>query len=91
MEVCKGTPIIVFIKVYQNKPFLHFVPVTGYDKDNFYLAESLEFLVNSEGGNDNYNRILPLKEFKKLWNIKNIRMPLYSYTYIAARKTGEDM
>ena len=49
-EVSKGTPVIVFIKVYKNKSYLHYVPVIGYDEENFYIAESLKDLINT---NDN--------------------------------------
>ncbi|MGE7596809.1 MULTISPECIES: cysteine peptidase family C39 domain-containing protein [Lysinibacillus] len=81
-EVSKGTPVIVFIKVQKNRNNLHFVPVVGYDKEYIYLSESLKHLVNCDDDNKSYNRKVPINEFKKLWNIKRIHMPLYSNTYI---------
>lgn len=79
-QISKGTPVITFIKVYQNKNYLHYVPMVGYDEENFYLAESLGYLVNED--NIYYNRKIPIKEFKKLWRTNSLRMPLYQYTYI---------
>lgn len=80
-EISKDTPVIVLIKVYKNKSYLHYVPVIGYDKENIYIAESLKELTNA---NDiNYNRRISISEFKKLWNTCDLKMPLYKYTYIA--------
>lgn len=81
-EVSKGTPVIVFIKVHKDYHNLHFVPVVGYDEQFVYLSESLRQLVNCNEDNYSYNRKVPIKEFKKLWNVKNITMPLFSNTYI---------
>lgn len=81
-EVSKGTPVIVFIKVRKDQNYLHFVPVVGYDKEYIYLSESIRHLVNCNGDNKGYNRKVPIDEFKKLWKVKNINMPLYSNTYI---------
>jgi len=68
-EVSKRTPV-------------YFVPVVGYDKEYFYLSESLRHLVNCNDDNNSYNRKVPINEFKELWNVKNINMLLYSNTYI---------
>jgi len=81
-QISKGNPVIVFIKVRKKSNNLHFVPVTGYDKDYLYIAESLEHLVNNKDDSTNYNRKVSIDEFKKLWNIKNLRIPFYSNTYI---------
>ena len=81
-EVSKGTPVIVFIKVHKDSKNLHFVPVVGYDKDYIYLSESLRYLVNCDDNNNGYNRKVPINEFQKLWNIKNINRLFYSNTYI---------
>ena len=61
---------------------MHFVPVVGYDEQYVYLSESLRQLVNCNDANYSYNRKVAINEFKKLWNVKNITMPLYSNTYI---------
>ena len=86
-EVSKGTPVIVFIKVEKAQNYLHFAPVVGYDEENFYVADSLKQLENCHDENNHYNRKVPINEFKKLWNVKNLRIPFYSNTYI----TVEDM
>ncbi len=86
-EVSKGTPVIVFIKVHNDRNNLHFVPVVGYDKEYIYLSESLKHLGNCEVDHGNYNRKVPINEFKKLWDIKQIHMLFYSNTYIAIDAT----
>lgn len=86
-EVSKGTPVIVFIKVKKDRSNLHFVPVVGYDKEYIYLSESIRHLVNCNNDNQNYNRKVPIDVFNKLWNVKNIKMPLYSNTYITVDAT----
>lgn len=80
-EVSKGVPVIVFIKVFKNKKWLHYVPVIGYDEENIYIAESLENLINTSS--ENYNRKVTIKDFKKLWKTNDFRIPFYKYTYIA--------
>ncbi|WP_332645868.1 cysteine peptidase family C39 domain-containing protein [Lysinibacillus sp. 54212] len=81
-EVSKGTPVIAFIKVHKDRNDLHFVPVVGYDKEYIYLSESLREMVNCNGDSNNYNRKVPINEFRELWNVKNIKILFYSYTYI---------
>lgn len=83
-EISKGIPVIVFIKAYTNKNYLHFTPVVGYDEDNFYIAESLKELINTD--EINYNRKITIPEFRKLWNTSSFKMPLYRYTYITICK-----
>lgn len=84
-EVSKDTPVIVLIKVYKNKSYLHYVPVIGYDEKNLYIAESLKDLINTN--EINYNRRISISEFKKLWNTSDLKMPLYKYTYITVSRS----
>lgn len=86
-EVSKGTPVIVFIKVQRDRNNLHFVPVVGYDKEYIYLSESIKRLVNCDDDQKSYNRKVPINEFMKLWNTKNIHMLFYSNTYITVDAT----
>ena len=79
-EIGKDVPVIVFIKVNRNKNYLHYVPVVGYDEENFYIAESLKELTNANGLL--YNCKISIIEFKKLWNTSDLKMPLYKNTYI---------
>lgn len=83
-EVSKGNPVIVMIKIDKDRRWLHYVPVVGYDEDNIYIAESLDYLVNCKEGH--YNRKVEISEFKKLWNTSMLKMPLYKNTYIAIEK-----
>ena len=86
-EVSKGNPVIVLIKVRKGKKWLHYVPVVGYDEDNFFLAESFAELVNcSEKA---YSRKVSNRDFKALWNTSMLKMPLYTHTfYRISSKTG---
>lgn len=80
-ELCKGVPVIVFIRLHHGKDMLHFVPVVGYDEEYIYFAESWEDRVNCDM--PQYNRRVPVKEFMSLWAIGDWGMPLYSNTYFA--------
>lgn len=80
-EVCKGAPVIVFIRSRAGRNGLHFVPVVGFDEDNLYLADSAAGSVNcSEGA---YNRRISTKDFLILWNTAMLKMPLYTHTFYA--------
>ncbi len=79
-EVSKGNPVIVMIRTYINKTWLHYVPVVGYDEQYVFIAESLEELVNCD--EQYYNRKIEIKEFKKLWNTSMVKMPLFRNSYI---------
>lgn len=70
-EISKGAPVIVFIHTevpYDSPHNTHYVPVVGYDKEYFYLAESLEYLANCKEESDlPYNRKIEINYFKELW------------------------
>lgn len=78
-EVAKGIPVIVLIKIREDKNWLHFVPVVGYDEKYIYIAESYEPLINCD--EKFYNRKVEIERFKKLWKTGDYRMPLYSNTF----------
>lgn len=80
-QISKGIPVIVFIKVYSNKRYLHYVPVIGYDENHFYLAESLKYMINCT--ETNYNRIIAISDFKVLWRTW---IPFYKNTYYVVNK-----
>ena len=86
-ELARGNPVIVVIRSFVGKSFLHFACITGYDKENIYFADSIKDWVNVEspkspdGSELYYNRIVPLKEFKKLWNTSMLKMPFYFNIY----------
>ena len=75
--------MIVVIRSFVGKSFLHFACITGYDEENIYFADSIKDWVNvdaakaPDGTELYFNRIVPLTEFKKLWNTSMIKMPLY--------------
>lgn len=83
-DVAKGNPVIVLLKTYADKSWLHYVPVIGYDEKYIFIAESFRDLVNCDEGC--YNRKVTIKEFKRLWNTAGLKMPLYRNTYFTAIK-----
>lgn len=85
-EVSKGNPVIVMIRIQTDKNYLHYVPVVGYDEQYIFIAESLADFVNSN--EQNYNRKISVKEFKKLWNTSMLKMPFYRNTYITISKNS---
>ena len=91
-ELARGNPVIVVIRSFVGKSFLHFACITGYDEENIYFADSIKDWVNVEspkspdGSELYYNRIVPLKEFKKLWNTSMLKMPFYFNIYYKMEK-----
>ena len=83
-EVAKGRPVTVLIKTFENKNWLHYSTVVGYDREYIYLAESYKPLINcneDDYNKENYNRRISKEEFKKLWNTRQLKMPLYKNTF----------
>ena len=83
-EVATGNPVIAMIKIRPDKNWLHYVPVVGYDGQNIFIAESLAELSNCN--EPHYNRRIPAKEFKKLWNTAMPKMPLYANTFFTVER-----
>lgn len=83
-EVCKGNPVIVFIKARKDKRWLHFVPVVGYDENSLFLAESAAENVNCS--EKTYNRRINKNDFMALWNTAMLKMPLYARTFYVIEK-----
>ena len=67
-EVAKGVPVIVMMKIREDKNWLHYVPVVGYDNEYIYIAESYAPLVNCH--EKLYNRKVEAKSFERLWDTK---------------------
>jgi len=84
-DLSNGNIVIAIIKTYQGSLLTHYVPVVGYDEKNIYLAESLDYLTNSKDSTL-YNRVISIKDFKKLWDTHTIWAPLNSNTYIIVSK-----
>ena len=71
--VATGNSVIAMIKILPDKNWLHYVPVVDYDGQNIFVAESLAEISNCN--EPHYNRRIPAKEFKKLWNTAMPKMP----------------
>lgn len=82
--VATGNPVIAMIKIRPDKNWLHYIPVVGYDGQNIFVAESLAELSNCN--EPHYNRRIPAKEFKKLWNTAMPKMPLYANTFFTVER-----
>ena len=86
-ELARGNPVIVVIRSFVGKSYLHFACITGYDEENIYFVDSIRDWVNvdaakaPDGTELYYNRIVPLAEFKKLWNTSMLKMPFYFNIY----------
>lgn len=73
--VAKGVPVIAMVRTRIHSRALHFIAVVGYDDKNIYVVDSVASSRNAT--NEHYNRILPIDEFKKLWNTSLLFQPLY--------------
>lgn len=87
VDLQKGNPIIVMIRVQKDKNWLHYVPIVGFDKEHVFLAESLSDLINCK--NVLYNRRLRNEEFLQLWNTSMLKQPFYKNTYFLVKKKSE--
>lgn len=76
--ISEGTPVIAFVKTAPNEPYLHYLPIVGYDKESIYAADSLPYKKNSDA--ENYNRKLSVGDFEKMWDSE-----YYPRTYITIK------
>ena len=87
VDLQKGNPVIVMIRVQKDKDWLHYVPVVGFDEEHVFLAESLSELINCK--NVLYNRRLRNEDFLQLWNTAMLKQPFYKNTYFVAKSKSE--
>lgn len=87
VDLQKGNPVIVMIRVQKDKDWLHYVPVVGFDEEHVFLAESLSEFINCK--NVLYNRQLRNEEFMQLWNTAKLKRPFYKNTYFVAKSKSE--
>lgn len=64
-QLTQGIPVIVFIRVFPDKRYLHFAPVIGYDEEYFYLADSLKHTINCN--ETLYNRKILISDLEAVW------------------------
>ncbi len=72
--------VIALVKTRLDKNWLHYVSIVGYDEENIFIAESLDYLTNCE--EEYYNRKLSNQEFLKFWDTREWYMPFYKNTYL---------
>ena len=73
--IANGNPVIVMVRSRIKSRNLHYITIVGYDNENFYAVDSAASLRNAN--ETHYNRVIPVSEFKKLWNISMLKQPLY--------------
>ena len=83
-DLSEGKRVILFIKTRLDKNWLHYVSVVGYDEENVFIAESLQYLTNCK--EEYYNRKLSNEEFMKYWDTREWYMPFFKNTYIVVGK-----
>ncbi len=81
--------VIVLVKTRLDKNWLHYVSIVGYDEQNIFIAESLDYLTNCK--EQYYNRKLTNEEFLKFWDTREWYMPFYKNTYLVIHKNGYDI
>lgn len=74
-EISKGTPVIVFVRVSPKENYYHYLPIVGYDKDNIYASDSLQYMENAK--NEYYNRVIGNSDFDKMWETGIFRKNTY--------------
>lgn len=84
ISLCEGKRVIVLLKTRLDKKWLHYVSIVGYDEENVFVAESLDYMTNCE--EKYYNRKLSNEEFLKFWDTGEWYMPFYKNTYLAIGK-----
>ena len=71
-EIMTGNPVILFIHMkepYESVHETHYVPMTGYDKQYIYVAESVKDAANCiEKEKEGYNRKIEVSQFERLWS-----------------------
>lgn len=82
--ISEGKRVIAFVKTRQDKHWLHYVHVVGYDEDNIFIADSLRELTNCR--EEYYNRRLSYAEFLELWDTREVYMPFYKNTFLIIEK-----
>lgn len=74
-EVSKGTPVIAFLRTSPEEDYYHYLPILGYDTENIYAAESLQYKKNAD--NAHYNRIIKKSDFEKMWETEIFKKNIY--------------
>ena len=66
-QLLNGVPVIVFVSIPNDT---HYAVVTGYDRQYFYLVDSLP--ENENADENQYNRRLTTEEFEIIWKTDTI-------------------
>jgi len=84
--VSRGTPVIILIRTDLKNNWLHYVPVVGYDQENFYIADSFKDTVNANARY--YNRVVSKDLLKKLWKTNRFYMPFFTNIFMIVEKNS---
>jgi len=64
-RLVQGIPVIVFIRAFPGKRYLHFATVVGYDDEYMYMVDSLPNMINCS--EMHYNRRVLIRDFEVVW------------------------
>lgn len=79
--VSHGIPQIVLVRTTPSSPYLHYMPVVGYDEENIYLQDSIPTNRNSD--DSRYNRKVSIDDFQKM---RDINIEYYKDLFITIIK-----
>lgn len=74
-EISKDTPVIAFVRVSPKENYYHYLPIVGFDKENIYAADSLQYMENAN--NEYYNRMIGNSDFDMMWETGVFRKNTY--------------
>lgn len=80
-RLANGVPVVVFVSIPNDT---HYAVLVGYDRQYFYMADSLAENKNAEGSL--YNRKLTGEEFEKIWRTHTV---LSDNIYIVADRPDD--
>lgn len=83
-ELSEGNRVIAFVKTRLDKNWLHYVPIVGYNEEEVFIAESLNYLTNCR--EEFFNRRVKTEDFLKYWNTRAWYMPFYKNTYLVIER-----
>ena len=81
-RLVSGVPVIVFLSIPNDT---HYAVVVGYDRQYFYLVDSLP--ENENADKNGYNRKLTTEEFEKIWKTDTV---LSDNVYIVVDRPNGD-
>lgn len=83
-QIDLGQPVIALTRTFENRRYLHYTTIVGYDPDYLYISDSFHPLINSP--HKYYNRKISYEDFQKIWKTNFFYMPFYKNTFFTIKK-----